>query len=41
MKYFMNSDDNYKQFLGDKKNKEKYFYDLWKDLDPTPDTEHQ
>ena len=39
MKYFMNSDDNYKQFLGDKKNKEKNFYDLWKDLDPTPNTE--
>ena len=40
MKYFMNSDENYKQSSKYKKDKEGYFYDLWKDMDPTPDTEH-
>ena len=40
MKYFMNFEDDYKQSLRKKKDREKYFYDVWKDLDPTPDTEY-
>ena len=40
MKYLMNSDKNFKQSLKYKRDRERYFYDLWKDLDPTPDTEY-
>ena len=40
MKYIMRSDEDYKHSSREKRNKEKYFYDLWKDLDPTPKTEY-
>ena len=39
MKYYMVPDENYKKSSNYKRDKEKYFYDLWKDVDPTPNTE--
>lgn len=40
MKYIMNYDELYKRSSKDKKDKEGYFYDIWKSMDPTPDTEY-
>ena len=40
MKYFMNVDEKYKQSSKYKGDIERYFYDIWKDMDPTPDTEY-
>jgi len=40
MKYIMQHNEGYKHSSNERKNKEKYFYELWKDMDPTPETEY-